>query len=343
MNNAEYKLFKRALVTSFSINEFDRFLQDRLGEDRETIIGAGNKKEIVSAVAAKAKRDNWLPKLLFHAHLARPNNANLKALLNRSGSPSAKKRWPDWYAPASVFYSCFIGESDMFIDRDPVRQMLENISNGQGERTVLIDGPPSAGKTYSAGYISFVKQTEGGFKLGQVDFEKWSPRQLKPMQLIEELLTQGDSRQIKFDAFAQGARQGEKMVEDLLEFLAKEQSPWVITFDHLPKTTLAQDTEDFIKEFVRQNVARPSSNVHIIILGKPEYLNPSDPLDLPLEIQRTELEQYFDELIKGRAETATPAGLNFLVNTTKDTLGGTLDKPIAEVAEAVQTTCEMVF
>ncbi|MCP4003743.1 MAG: ATP-binding protein [bacterium] len=346
MNTAEYRMFQKALVEEFSLVEFDRFLKSRLNLSRENLAIGDDKQDIVFKVAEKAIRDGWETKFLFHAQQIRPKNVVFKTLLNRSGSPEEAKRWPDWYAPPPTFFgSCFIGDGDLFIDRDEIRQRIETIlsADEDGERITLIDGPPSTGKTYVVEYIEFVRDHRGGFKLGLVDFESWIPNQVTPEGVMNELVTQAESETGSFDEFAQDARQGIKISELFLDYLHEDEKSWIVIFDHLTKTNVAQGTKDFVRELILQNQERESTNVHIVVLGAPDYLNPTDPIQLPKGVQVTELEEYFTALYTGHGGELTADGLQFLVNRTKNELGGSLDRSIADVAKAVWSACEVVF
>jgi hypothetical protein len=246
-------------------------------------------------VLKTASEEGWLPALLTHAHEVRGADPDLQRLALAFGRTRAQ--------PIDYFRQRRLSGGYLMIDRDPLRDSMEELTGPLGQRILVVTGSGGSGKSHTRRLIWHLRDALGGFEVVDIDLER-EARLLGPDQTFEPrhiaaLLVV----RLGYPGFTLAPPPDDKQwatwtlqfCNDLENRMRTDQQRRWIVIDAFNKITLTDEVLDLVKELAVR-VGEQLSRVRLILVGLrhdlPPALRPTVRPDVPGQVGRRELAEF---------------------------------------------------
>jgi hypothetical protein len=288
----------------------------RLGIKRTAIDWDGSLSVVWGNVLETAAKRNLLRRLVQQAR----DDADIAAFHDQLQKLLDDASAEDEPAPQSPFDYCranLVGRRP-FVNRSEFRDKLVSLLTDDGDQVLIIDGPPSSGRSYSWYLISHVGRKSNLFHSYLIDLSKWSDTAAKPADVARIIASELGWPEPAVDLTAQD----ETTSRTLLSWIkgqAKAHKPVVwLVFDGLDRPNVAESTVRFIGDIATAagNLELGAFRVVLLAFGRPLPDPNVDPYvlrdrltDLPL----CDLRGYFQSVAEMAGITLTSAQVERLV------------------------------
>jgi hypothetical protein len=244
LTNDQHQALTRALIDYFTTDTLERFLSDKLGKRLERISTGPNLDAHVYRVVESAQKENWVLELVRAASQERPHVDELKKLYAEL-EPLAPAAGVDHYE------ACLLQGNQALIDRLELRAKVKELANATSARVLLVNGPPSSGKTHSAQFINHLEKVVATFQVVRIDLRRQVPAALGVEEVAKDILSQMglDVARMPPKGNEQDARWAQLLWNWVTGELRKgPQHVWYFIIDGLNQVALPQGTRDLIEE-----------------------------------------------------------------------------------------------
>jgi hypothetical protein len=151
----QYNFLAAALGQDFNLPRLEQMLQTQANRRLETIINPTglSQTQIIDYVLKTAEAERWTWDLVRAARDANPNGPNIQAFIARYPfyNPATPPPAPDPYLTTPYLLS-----RQILIDRQNLRNALQELESDLGPRVLVVNGERASGKTYSSELIYYL-------------------------------------------------------------------------------------------------------------------------------------------------------------------------------------------
>jgi hypothetical protein len=258
-----------ALIDAYDPDRFTLMLGQRLGRHLYNIVMGGAFQTQVAAVVAASEQQGWTIELVKAAHDFNPGADRLKQF-HRDFQPVAAD------AAADPYEAYRLRGDLLFLNRKSLRKALKRLASPTGRRVLLVDGPPSSGKTWTINLIQHVAghPTKGGFWVH--GFDLGDPPDRGPGDLAYDIVLRfaGNLDSMPPQRQASEERWAARLAVWIANQVAQLNVPRYLVFDSFSKFAVPQTTCELI---VRLAVLAESEFRHwlrVILLSYSKPLHP---------------------------------------------------------------------
>lgn len=260
---------RQILVGIFlSENDFEEVLQ-LVDQSLATVSQAAPLPTRLLQSIKHAEANDYLPELLDAAVSLRPTSTEL---IEFRDSLVATLPPPG----VSPFDFCQLGGGTVMVDREPLRDAVEELCNPNGRRILVIRGEPQSGKSHSLQLITFISDVVGGFTVVALNLE---PRTQADAPLVIDAATLA-TRLVKLNGYnlalppSPGDRQWAKWAIDFCDELENcvRGTPvrWIV-IDGINKVVLDQTAQELVHELANR-IYSSIRNLRLVLVGYEQSL-----------------------------------------------------------------------
>lgn len=253
--------------------------------------------------AIKVTANQGKLRVLVEALLIEPNYAQLRAktqaLLDAADHERRFERSP--VAKAIDHFQATLVSGRPFVNRKRLRDNLKTFFSDGGNRTMIVDGPPMSGRSYTWVLISHVARKAGSMRAHLIDLSSFKDTQMSPADVAKIIAADLGWPEPRVDLTSQDETKGRVMLGWLKNGL-EGIDPVCLVFDGLDGANLADATVSFIGDIAAAagNDELGECRVALLAFGR-ALKNPTvDPFVLrepPLaDIPLAELKAFFRTL-----------------------------------------------
>jgi effector-associated domain 1 (EAD1)-containing protein len=340
-----------ALLAAFTLAELQRMVATRLGGDLQRLALGGDLQEIVFKLIDQAERGNWTPQLVTGALSENSGSAELNTFVTQ---------FPEYKIvltpgpPVNHFDVCVLRGKQPFVNRHQLRTALRQLNDDRdGNRVLVVTGPPTSGKTYSRELIWYLEEATKRFEVAWIDLvEDATDPDFGPGDLVRSLVLQMRRPVTSMPVQqAQAARWVRELRDWLIAEISQTGSQWWIVIDGFNHSRLNVETLDLIQHVARRIALLPSaSNCRLVLLGYADSLPPdlagrflreqTEPLG------ESHLKEYFTHVFKDHgAEEVDSTVLDEVVRQVLTAVNAVAPAPgqTTSIARVIREAVEELF
>ncbi|HEU4766747.1 MAG TPA: effector-associated domain EAD1-containing protein [Pyrinomonadaceae bacterium] len=264
----QYERLTDALGEAFDLAGLDQLLEFRLGKKLYWESGGTSGKEMVYKLIGTAQRDRWLHKLI-EAAVSKNRTPALEQIANEL-QPAIRA------ATRDHFNVTFVDNNLALVNRTELRKFLKQLADIQptGGRILVVNGPPSSGKTYSIELISYLNRALRNFNFVLIDLQKM-PGEIRPKHIAESIVSQMSLERtvVPDEDQEQDSRWNLLFCNYLQAALRNAAEPWWIVIDGFNHARLSPAVNDLVKE-LSGRIRLTLREHRLVLLSYPESLSP---------------------------------------------------------------------
>lgn len=262
----QYRELKEALKGAFDPARLKMMLMLQLGRDLAVEASGSDYDVVVFNLIGKAQQNRWLHELIKAALDENPTAA-LQAIADEL-RPQINA------ATVDHFNVAFVHNNLAMVNRTVLRAALREMAGPESTaaRILVVNGPPSSGKTYSLELISYLHRTLASFRLVLIDLTKISG-EVRPNDVAKNIVEQMSLPiAIPDPDQEQDSRWIQTFCNRLQGELGKAVDQWWIVIDGFNHARLSPSINDLVKELSGRRLTLPE--LRIVLLSYPDTLSP---------------------------------------------------------------------
>ena len=299
----QYRELKEALKGSFDPARLNMMLTLQLGRDLASEASGSDYDVVVFNLIGKAQQNRWLHELVKAAVDENPTAALQKIYDELRPQINA--------ATVDHFNVAFVHNNLAMVNRTVLRAALREMAGSQstGARILVVNGPPSSGKTYSVEMISYLQRTLNSFRFVWIDLKKISG-EVRPDHIANDIVDQMSlpTAVIPEKDQEQDSRWVLTFCNRLQGVLGNAAQQWWIVIDGFNHARLSPSVNDLIKELSGRRLTLPE--LRIVLLSYPDTLSPDVERVALREaltpISQRDLTHFFSQLYLESNKTHSP-------------------------------------
>lgn len=237
------------------------------GRDLASEAGGKDYEEVVFNLIGKAQRNRWLPELIEAAVAVKPT-VNMVRIAGELAPQLAAE-------DVDHFNVTFVDNNLPLVNRTVLRDYVRKLADFQpaGARVLVVNGPPSSGKTYSVELIAYLNRALKNFKFVHIDLQK-TTGEVRPEHIARDIvdLMNLDQRIIPELNQEQDSRWIQLFCNRLQGVLSNAPDQWWIVIDGFNHARLSPSVNDLVKELSGRRLTLPE--LRIVLLSYPDNLSP---------------------------------------------------------------------
>ena len=294
LNRDQFKQLTKALEGAFVTRaQLERLTLGAFNKSLDQVAMGDDLEEIIVRMIKVAELTNRLPYLIEEAYDMRPQDRLLSTFFE-DFKPIIAEENRDHYE------ALLLRGDRVLVNRRLLRDTLRGFDERTGKPILIVDGPPSSGKTHSRYFITYLESTVLRFKTIVIDLTHLAASaengMIGPEDLGQWIAARMGLGKIPDRQKEQDARWVHRFCNWLIEELRNDsQARWIV-LDHFDKTSLSQGTQDLIHTLITE-IDTNQLNLRMVLLSYKdknslppsitdivtyEYLTPIDKNDLIL-------------------------------------------------------------
>jgi hypothetical protein len=293
--------------------ELRSFLRYSLNISLDDIDDSNRYDDTVFELVAWTESRGRISELIERAMKEKPRNQLLRATGEWLQGEIERRSSSYRFQPADPYDAWLLRRGQPFVNRKVLRDHVKELAT-DGSRILVVDGPPSSGKTYSLNFISHISDTLQNCRIAWIDVEQGIRANFSAEQIAVSIVSQMGRRASLDYIPKQNELQEARWLLDLRDWLIGEINQtnitWWIVCDGLCHVDVPPSSRDFLRLLMRSahfNVPQ----LRVVILAYKDDILPPDIASFIRkekisDIGPPEISEYFKRLV-ARSNVATDA------------------------------------
>jgi hypothetical protein len=247
-------------------------------------------------VLGYADTRGWLSELVTALIERRSDDPAIKAVLQDIVQALSHEDTPAWArAPMHPAYDLVIG-NEAFIDRNPLRQAIEELCSDEGYRVIHVVSDDSLGKTHSHFLVDHVSERQGSFKIVITDLLNWSADDVTPLDVMTHIAHQMSLGRPEVDLKGLPDAQARILANWLVGRLQGVAQQWWLVFDGVRQVDSGRGVRDLAHYLALTAARQRNLGLRVVLLDCDDKLPKTlravrDQLSVPID--RLHVRQWF--------------------------------------------------
>ena len=237
-----------------------------------------------------------------------------------------------WYRPPNHYQTCFVQGPGAFIDRDPLRRFLENLTAPNGSNILVVNGPSESGKTYSVQLVTYLRDALGLYELAWSDLRDEIAAEFQPEDLVRSISLQvGWEIEEIPPPMPTSPRYAKVLCDWIQRQINAGNKPLVIVLDGFHEPSLNARTRELVQEMIRRTSMNLVRMRLVLLNYTPALIPPKLPVpvgqDETRHLDREDVAQFFRLFFIQRGQPPDEAVIRSIVEEVMGALPADSDCP----------------